>query len=558
MVINTVAYMLCVSLLGFFRTKLRTDKIVAWFMFIAISFLFYNYIDQILLGLNKGFSFFWNETKIGNITIDFHPSSINNEQIVPLFFVTLFIVLNNNIFRYEERRSLFNSLIVLNFISLCLLICAKNYVQLITSVFISDIIGYMVLKDVDSSRRYVIYNFISDMCLFMILSMVSGRIQSLDISKLFTFDQVGQHKDFVGLVTLIAIFIKIGAFSFHSYLSDISKARFQRVSTINIVFCPIYGILLLLKLHNLLNVSDLFLPIYKIISALTFVTGVIFFILKDDIRKKLVYFNMAGFGTLMIMLYEKSFDWNILFSYYYIILYFYNVLFFKLYLYQNRTDNVSDMINAKEINKEIMLSLLLIITILTNLFITIMLKIAYIESNTLVLYLGAIIFVSLAIVLNHIYRSPKSRRLDYLNKNSLRAFSFIINSLILILASYHFGAYKISNLIIVSLFIILVANPFFIYLRKFYNSSIIQETELSSNVYYYLFVLPIKNISRILWLMVDALFSEKVITIIINRINKWAIMLFFKLNKRSYPAIIVFIILGILAFVASFYIREMP
>ena len=59
MVINTVAYMLCVSLLGFFRTKLRTDKIVAWFMFIAISFLFYNYIDQILLGLNKGFSFFY-------------------------------------------------------------------------------------------------------------------------------------------------------------------------------------------------------------------------------------------------------------------------------------------------------------------------------------------------------------------------------------------------------------------------------------------------------------------------------------------------------------------
>ena len=52
------------------------------------------------------------------------------------------------------------------------------------------------------------------MLLFMILAMVSGKIHSLSIAELFTYEQIGRHKDFVGLVTALAIFIKIGAFSF--------------------------------------------------------------------------------------------------------------------------------------------------------------------------------------------------------------------------------------------------------------------------------------------------------------------------------------------------------
>ena len=247
MIVNTLAYLVIISLVGFLRVRMRMDRIIAWTMFFSTLFLFYNYIEQSLTGVTEGFSFVWSESKFGNITIDFFPSITSNYLIIPLFFISLLTIFNNNIFRYEERRSVFNSLILLNFVSLSLLISATNYVQLITSVFISDIIGYMLLKDVDSSRRYVIYNFFADMCLFMVLSLVSGRIESIELSKLLTYEQIGRHKDFVSVITSLALFIKMGAFSFQSYLLDISSARFQRLSIINTFFCPLLGVLLLLK-----------------------------------------------------------------------------------------------------------------------------------------------------------------------------------------------------------------------------------------------------------------------------------------------------------------------
>lgn len=558
MIVNTLAYLVIISLVGFLRVRMRMDRIIAWTMFFSTLFLFYNYIEQSLTGVTKGFSFVWSESKFGNITIDFFPSITSNYLIIPLFFISLLTIFNNNIFRYEERRSVFNSLILLNFVSLSLLISATNYVQLITSVFISDIIGYMLLKDVDSSRRYVIYNFFADMCLFMVLSLVSGRIESIELSKLLTYEQIGRHKDFVSVITSLALFIKMGAFSFQSYLLDISSARFQRLSIINTFFCPLLGVLLLLKLHNLLTVSDLFYPIFKIMSILTFVTGCVFFVLKDNILKKTVYFNMVGIGLLLIMLGQNSFSWRNMFSFYYIIFYLYNIMFFKLYLYQNRENNISQMINSSQINKEPMISILLLLSLLTNLFVSIMLKISLATKTYIPFYSSLVISIILAIVLNHIYKSPKSRRLDYLNKNPKRVFSFIINALIIVLATYHFKTFSRLNIGFTILFLLLIFMPLGNYFRKFYNNNFLQSNNLANIIYYHLLVVPLMYLSRTLWLMIDTLFSEKLIETSVSKLNRLGISLFFKLNKKQYSNIIMFIFLGLAIFAISYYKKELP
>ena len=111
MTINTIAYLVGICFIGFLRVRMRWDKILAWLMFFAIFFLFCNYGIQTLDGSLSGFSFIWNETKIGKITIDYFSSLSTNRLMLPLFFVTLMTILYNNIFRYEERRCLFNSLV---------------------------------------------------------------------------------------------------------------------------------------------------------------------------------------------------------------------------------------------------------------------------------------------------------------------------------------------------------------------------------------------------------------------------------------------------------------
>ena len=267
---------------------------------------------------------------------------------------------------------------------------------------------------------------------------------------------------------------------------------------------------------------------------------------------------MVGIGLLLIMLGQNSFSWRNMFSFYYIIFYLYNIMFFKLYLYQNRENNISQMINSSQINKEPMISILLLLSLLTNLFVSIMLKISLATKTYIPFYSSLVISIILAIVLNHIYKSPKSRRLDYLNKNPKRVFSFIINTLIIVLATYHFKTFSRLNIGFTILFLLLIFMPLGNYFRKFYNNNFLQSNNLANIIYYHLLVVPLMYLSRTLWLMIDTLFSEKLIETSVSKLNRLGISLFFKLNKKQYSNIIMFIFLGLAIFVISYYKKELP
>ncbi len=558
MIINTMAYLVIIGLLGLLRLRMRYDRFISWIMFLGIAFLFFDYSEHALTASNPGFSFLWNSSKIGDITIDFRLLNSNSQLIVPIFFMSLITILNNNIFRYEEKKTPFNALIILNFVSLSLLICSENYVQLITTVFVSDILGYLLIKDVDSSHRYVVYNFFADMCLFMILALARGRIQSLDIRELFSYDQIGRHKDFVSLVTAVALFIKMGLFPFQSYLLDLSAARFQRMSAINLLFSPLSGLLVLLKLHNLLAVSDLSVPLLNIISVLAFLCGIAGFVLKNNIQKKLVYFNMALLGLLLVMLLHNNFGWKRQFAYYYIAAYFFNFIFFKIYLYQNREKEVSEMLNSREVNSKLLKATLLQMVLLANIFAGIVFTVSRQLEQPWMLAGGAIILLSLAVILNHIYKSPHTRRLDYLKPNPLRAWSFIFNTSLLLYASWYLKACTIYNIVFVLAFLACISLPFLTRLRAVYANKWLQHEDLGNRFFFYTLVTPFMYLSRTLWLMVDFVFSERMITSMFAALNRGGISLFFRLNRKSYTACFIFILIGILAFVLSFYWRNLP
>jgi hypothetical protein len=64
-----------------------------------------------------------------------------------------------------------------------MLICTNNLVEIITFVFIIDILSQVLIKDVYASRRYSIYNLIADMGLFLIMAMLKGKLETLETEK---------------------------------------------------------------------------------------------------------------------------------------------------------------------------------------------------------------------------------------------------------------------------------------------------------------------------------------------------------------------------------------
>ena len=556
MVINTMVYMLILGIFGLLRLRVRQDRMMSWLMLIITSVLFCEYFMQNSLGDIQGFSVLWGKSQIGDITIDFHPSQITNQIIIPIFFISLLAITNNNIFRYEEKRSAFNSYIIFNLIAASLLICAENYVQLITVVFAMDIFGYLILKNADSSRRYVIYNFFADMCLYMILALACGKIQSLDISKLLGYEQIGRHKDFVSLVMMTALFIKIGCFPFQGALADISSARFQRMSIVNLMFSPLAGILLLLKLHNLLLVSDLFLPIFRSIAIITFFVGLFGFIAKRHIQKKIICLNMAFSGLVLQLLEINDFNWSFQISLIYVAIYLFNQLFFKIYLYQNRETDILKMTNAKEMNIAALKTLLILLGLLNAVFL-IMLNFGQngIYHNYRIISLqSALLFIGQSVILNHIYLSPLSRKLDYLNPNPTRLVAFILNFILILIGLYLFKDCKWFILAAVVLFCMLTALPLWHKFKNLYEQTSLQEQELGQSLLSYIIVRPINYISRMIWLMMDIFLSEKIITASAASMERNCIALFLKINRRNYGSYILFIIIGIMIFVLSFYV----
>ena len=404
--IQIIASIIVLSFIGLVKQRMRYDRLISWLMFFAATILFMEFATN-AVNLNKEtFSFLWSTSKIGDITIDFSPGLGEHRLLLPLFFLSLVTILHNNIFRYEEKKSAFNAFILLNFASLSLLTCSENYVQMTTAVFVTDILGYLILKDVDSSHRYVIYNFFADTCLFMVLALVCGKLQSLSLSDLPRYEQIGRHKDFVGLMFLIAVFIKMGLFMFQSYLLDLSAARLQRMSAVNLLFAPLTGILVLLKLHGLVEISDLALPLLKIISLLTMIFGLLNFIMIDNLKKKLVYLNMGFLGLLLLMLENHNLRWNWQYSFYYSVGYFINLLFLKMYLYQNHEAKVSEMLNGRGTNSFILRTTLVQFVLIANIFISLIYRISVKHEQYWILASGIILICAIATVLNHIYHTP--------------------------------------------------------------------------------------------------------------------------------------------------------
>jgi hypothetical protein len=233
-------------------------------------------------------------------------------------------------------------------------------------------------------------------------------------------------------------------------------------------------------------------------------------------------------------------------------------MFFKLYVYQNRENSVVKMVNAKEINKEPMYATLVLTTLLTNLFIGLSYKTSIHISSNVPFYIALIIVFSIAIVLNHIYKSPISRRLEPLNDNPKRVLAFIINLIIISIAIYHFKAYNGINYAIMLGFIILIWFPVFSKTRKLYNINFLQNKEICYYIYNYLLIVPVMYVSRMMWLMVDTVFYDRVIKTTAIYINRSAISLFFKFNKKNYTTTIIYILIGILIFIISFYKVKLP
>lgn len=542
-----------VGLAGLVKLREKRDLNVSWGMFIAALVLYEKLLKKITDSVQNGFSFLWNQTQIGAITIDFYPDTNDISFLTSLFTVSMLIVLYNNMFREEERKSRNNAIILLNFVSMCLLIGSENYIQLITAVFVIDILGYLLLKDVDVSHSYVIYNFVADILLFMIMALSCGKLQSLELEYLTKYQEISRHKDFVGVVTALILTLKTGSFMFHGYLLDLSKTGFQRLVAIELLFSPLAGIVLLLKMHELLEIS----PVGKItllsVCWLSLTVGMLNFILLDSIKKKIIYLDMCFYSSLIPLLINGEFVWRKIFSEYYLIAGVINFTMLQLFFYQNNEEFISKMLNVLKIKKRRLKMIIIQLVLVMNIFFSVMCKIKEETGTDWLLGLAVILSCGVAVMANHLCHSP------YIfagNKQKNEPSVYLFSALwacFIGFGTWFWQAYSLYNMLFIMFSIGIIVLSGINKFRKVYEINIIQNNEISRKFFFYIVVNPVVYLSRILWLTGDFVLSEKIVTAGVSGMNHLGISAFFKINRKGYLAGLVFAVLGILVFIAAFY-----
>lgn len=165
----------------------------------------------------------------------------------------------------EEDRFRFNGQICLNLAALILLICSENAIQLLVSACLIDIFGFYMINDSSARRRYIFYNLLADMGLFMLFALIWGYIGSIRLADFVEYDRMGAHKDLLCILLLLCLFIKSGLFMFQAPLMDWAVLDMNRIAALAYLSTPVVGFIILCKTSMLLPLSEYSYPMLHLL-----------------------------------------------------------------------------------------------------------------------------------------------------------------------------------------------------------------------------------------------------------------------------------------------------
>ena len=547
MIAFTTLLLFLLGIVGSVKVSVKADKLLSFFMLASLSVLFGNFVANMWRGIENTLSFTWNSSPSGNIYVDIISNPYNYGLVLPFFAMTLLAVAYNQIFRYEERRSTYDSVLILNLAALLMMITSNNFVQLLSALFIIDILAMFMIKDVEAYRRYILLNIAADMMIFTVLAVINCRVDSLDIRQILLYKKIGQHIDFITLCGLTAIFIKLGGYGLHLGLIKLENIRLHRLQNVLFLSSPISALILLMKFHNLWNASPYFTAYIHLMCALSLGGGFLASLAVSNYKAKIIYWQMMFWALFVEILCYKGFIWTPDGSILLLEMYVWVWGLYLFYLYNGRRYMMLEMmakqpINRTAINMAFMLMFLMVLAISSSL------TEMYNRGNRYYIWVFAVMFIlSLTAMLRQAYR-PRRKALKvpaaavkmhwsaWLIAGGLAAFLFSHID-IWQLPLWGFGA----AFLLLSRFTPLWS------CQHLYKMKKLQNNDVLGKIYKYLLIKPLRGFGRFLWLLIDHLVVEKFI-VGVSAAGAQAFLRFFRRlhNNTVFGSIVITALLAVL------------
>ena len=310
MIADTVLLLIVIALFSSLKIGIKTDGVLARLLFLFVSVLCFYFYKHGGDSAEQVFSFVWNSSPSGNIMFDIVSNPYNCRLILPFFFMSALAIGYNIVFRYEERRCIFDAVLLYNLTALIIMITSNNLVQLLSGLFAIDVLALLMIRNVESSSWYATLNLIADMVLFTVFAVINCQLESLDMRQILQYNRIGLHRDFVAAAGLAAVFIKFGMLPFHSGMLHLRDIRFHRLQTVLFLTSPAAALILLLKFNLLWQSSAYFAPLLRGVCIFSVVWSAICLFTAENLKVKVIFMQLLFWPSFVLLLQINNFEWS--------------------------------------------------------------------------------------------------------------------------------------------------------------------------------------------------------------------------------------------------------
>ncbi len=551
MIADIFLYLIIAGLGTEIIAKDKLERFLTFVLFGSVVFLGMNLFEAWQEGIKDTFTYRWITSRYNKADINLFSAAENYAFIFPFFIISAVLILNNIFYPLEPRKGRISGLIALNLACLILLICSRNFIQLLIGACAIDVLGFYVTDDMEAKKKYIFYNTIADLGLFMIFAVLWGYLGSMEISRLADFHKLGAHRDFVAILLIACVMVKSGMFMFQNQFLNLQSISFNRLNMFSFVSTPIVGMIVLYKTYPLLAISGYSVPLIQIIAGASVFWGVCGTLLIDNIKAKALYLNMVLYGTiyglLSVGLIPVSFLSEMLLGGF--------LLVSCLMLVVISSSNENYVSKMGGFIKKLKWTFGVTLTVILAVF-QMMMKHVSPENSLWVWGYVAALTVSLSYILHQIYLGKSNADEGVLARLKNAGIVYWLPVLVLSAGWIYREGFLNDNLYwVCGIFALLLILAPFRRLKAAYDNELIQEIDFFEGMYNIILIAPIKILGRVLWLTIDFLIIEKTIINTLTNIMNFLIRTVQKINRSSIWNNIAFIILGWGIIIYCFYFR---
>lgn len=368
MIAQIAGCLLILAGLSFIKFKSNYNRIFAY----LLTFLFFMVFARLITGFSTQdfgiFTLLWNSSPAGDLKLEIISSPVVYQMIIPFFAISAIALFNNLFYSFELYKKEYVSVVILNLFCLVMLICSDHFIQMVTFVFLIDILSQFLIKDISAGRRYALYNLAADMGLFGVFAILNGQIESLNINAIRKYYSAEEYRDFIAILLMAVLFVKFGFFISGHYMRELKNMRFHRLILIPYLSSAASALILLVKLYPLLVVSPLFSYIFNMGLLVIIFYGSFGVLFEKTLKEKTIYLNMMQLALLVKLLESADFKWDIHFSWLIILSFMFNLAVYYLHYYTERTMRSAFSSKFKKVGHNLLLFMLFLWVVILGAF----------------------------------------------------------------------------------------------------------------------------------------------------------------------------------------------